>query len=140
MWLPDEPAVYVGMAGTSLRTRLGQFYSTRLGARSPHAGGWAVRCMGDLSQAWVRFGECTDAKRAEREMLQAFMAAVTLKSRVACLTPSFRCPTRTWRLWTPPDVAESNATASKAPKLRADWLLHNDPNPSGGTVRMSTSP
>jgi hypothetical protein len=48
--------------------------------------------MGDLNQAWVHFGECTDAKRAEREMLEAFMAAVTLKSRVAALDPELPLP------------------------------------------------
>jgi len=28
MWLPDEPVIYAGLAGTSLSTRISQFYST----------------------------------------------------------------------------------------------------------------
>ena len=43
MWLSSEPVVYVGLAGTSLAKRVGQYYRTPLGARSPHAGGCRSR-------------------------------------------------------------------------------------------------
>ena len=43
LWLPDEVVLYLGLAGTSLRTRVGQYYKTQLGARRPHAGGWWLR-------------------------------------------------------------------------------------------------
>ena len=43
LWLPDEVVLYLGLAGTSLRTRVGQYYKTPLGARRPHAGGWWLR-------------------------------------------------------------------------------------------------
>jgi hypothetical protein len=39
-WLPDETVLYIGLAGTSVGRRVGQYYSTPLGARSPHSGGW----------------------------------------------------------------------------------------------------
>lgn len=92
MWLPDEPVIYVGLAGTSLRTRVGQFYSTRLGARSPHAGGWLIKCISDLSATWVHFGECTDVKDAELKMLGAFISAVPPESRAGVLDPELPLP------------------------------------------------
>lgn len=42
LWLSDEPVIDVGLASRSLHTRVGQFYRTRLGVRSPHGGGWPV--------------------------------------------------------------------------------------------------
>jgi hypothetical protein len=92
MWLPDEPVIYVGLAGTSLRTRMGQFYGTRLGARSPHAGGWPIKCISDLSATWVHFGECTDVKDAELKMLDAFMSAMTSESRASVIDPELPLP------------------------------------------------
>ncbi|CAN5875896.1 hypothetical protein BH09ACT7_BH09ACT7_54270 [soil metagenome] len=92
MWLPDEPVIYAGLAGTSLSVRIGQFYSTRLGARSPHAGGWPVKCLVDLDQAWVHFAECDDVKAAERNMLHAFMKAVSSQSLVAVCDPDLPLP------------------------------------------------
>lgn len=49
-WLPDETIVYIGKAGTSLRARVGQYYSTPLGARSPHAGGWFRKLLQDFPE------------------------------------------------------------------------------------------
>jgi len=91
--VPDEPVIYAGLAGTSLRTWVGQFYSTRLRARSPHAGGWPIKCISDLSATCVHFGECSDVKDAQRKMLNAFMSAVTPAARAhvldAALPPPF---------------------------------------------------
>lgn len=92
MWLPDEPVIYVGLASTSLRSRMGQFYSTRLGARSPHAGGWPLKCLADLNKTWVHFAECDDVKAAERNMLQAFIAAATPQSIAAIRDPDLPLP------------------------------------------------
>lgn len=92
MWLPYEPVIYVGLAGTSLRNRVGQFYSTGLGARSPHAGGWPIKCTSSLSATWVHFGECTDVKIAERKMLEAFMSMVTPEAQAGVLDPELPLP------------------------------------------------
>jgi hypothetical protein len=120
MWLPDVPAIYVRLAGTSRRTRIGQFYSTRLGARSPHAGGWLIKCIRDLSTTWVHFGECTDVKAAELKMLDKFMPAVTPEVRAAVLDRELPGHLRTWNSSTRQVVAGSNAAASAAPKRRAE--------------------
>ena len=92
MWLPDEPVIYVGLAGTSLNNRIGQFYNTRLGARSPHAGGWPLKCLATLSQTWVHFAECDDVKTAERNMLHAFANAVSSQSLAEICDPDLPLP------------------------------------------------
>ena len=33
-WLPDETVLYIGLAGTSLQRRVGQYYTTPLSARA----------------------------------------------------------------------------------------------------------
>ena len=39
-WIPATTVLYVGLAGTSLKNRVAQFYTTKIGAAKPHAGGW----------------------------------------------------------------------------------------------------
>ncbi|TDL04459.1 hypothetical protein EUA04_22025 [Mycolicibacterium obuense] len=92
MWLPDEPAIYVGLASTSLRNRVSQFYRTRLAARSPHAGGWPLKCIKDLSTAWVHFGECANVKVAERKVLESFMSALGPVARERTIDPELPLP------------------------------------------------
>ena len=92
MWLSDEPVIYVGLAGTSLRNRVSQFYRTRLGARSPHAWGWPLKCISDLSGVWVHFGQCTEVKAAELRMLETFMSALTPMARENALDPDLPLP------------------------------------------------
>lgn len=75
-WLPNEPILYIGLAGTSLRTRVGQYYSTRLGARGPHAGGWWLKTLDDLDQLYVHFASCDDVSTREQSMLDAFASSV----------------------------------------------------------------
>lgn len=76
MWLSTEPAVYIGLAGTSVRQRVGQYYKTPLGARSPHAGGWPIKVLANLSDLWVHFAPSADPTRSEIAMLAAFLRGV----------------------------------------------------------------
>lgn len=73
-WLPDEPVLYVGKA-TSLRARVGQYYSTPLGARRPHRGGYWIKML-DSPPALTVFYSATAtaeaARRAEGLMLRHF--------------------------------------------------------------------
>lgn len=80
-WLPDEVVLYVGLAGTSLATRVDQYYRTRLGARSPHAGGWFLKTLGVLPDLWVHYAACDDPVEAEATMLTAFATEVSDRSR-----------------------------------------------------------
>lgn len=75
-WIPNEPVLYIGMAGTSIRTRVGQYYSTKLGARAPHAGGWWLKTLENLDQLYVHFASSNDASTREQSMLAAFAASI----------------------------------------------------------------
>jgi len=85
MWLPEVAVVYAGMAGTSLRTRVGQYYRTALGARSPHAGGWPLKTLTNLADLRVHFAACEDPGGAETKMLDEFIAEVpnVLRARLS---------------------------------------------------------
>jgi hypothetical protein len=92
LWLPDEVIAYIGLAGTSLRTRVRAYYSTPLGARGPHAGGWPLKTLSNLGKLWVHFAACSDPCDAELEMLGAFQAAVSASSRAALQDPELPIP------------------------------------------------
>jgi hypothetical protein len=75
-WLPDEPIVYIGLA-TSLRSRVGSFYRTPIGARRPHSGGWFLKTLSNLECLSVHFAHVADFDAAETEMLEAFVTDVS---------------------------------------------------------------
>ena len=93
MWLPDETVRYVGLA-TSLYKRVGQYYRTPLGAKSPHAGGWALKCLGDLTAMWVHYGVCEAAavRGAEQRMQRAFMIQTSERSRSGVIDSDLPLP------------------------------------------------
>ena len=82
----DETVLYVGLAGTSLRSRVGQFYKTLLGARRPHAGGHFLKTLADLDELHVHWSRADDPADAEDVMLAAFAQAVSQESRHGCIT------------------------------------------------------
>jgi hypothetical protein len=71
-WLADETVLYVGLAGTSLGTRVNQYYKTPLGARRPHAGGYFLKVLANLNDLKVHFAACDDPDQAEDSMLATF--------------------------------------------------------------------
>lgn len=81
MWVRGEPVVYIGLAGTSVRTRVKQFYDTKIGARAPHAGGWPLKML--ESELWVHYGPAADPDAAEAAMLRRFEANVPQSSRAS---------------------------------------------------------
>lgn len=76
MWLSSEPVLYIGLAGTSVKTRVNQYYRTPLGARSPHAGGWPIKLLSSLSELWVHYAATNDPGAAEIAMIAAFQKGV----------------------------------------------------------------
>lgn len=74
-WVPDEPILYIGKAGTSLGNRVRQYYTTRLGARSPHSGGWWLKIVDGFEQLFVHYATADDPDAAEQIMLNAYRAA-----------------------------------------------------------------
>jgi len=76
LWLGAHTVLYVGQAGTSLRTRVAQYYHTPLGARSPHAGGWFLKLLSNLDQLFVHYATSGDPVESEKRIVQAFVDAV----------------------------------------------------------------
>lgn len=91
MWVPGHPIVYIGLAGTSVRARVKQFYSTAIGARAPHAGGWPVKMI-DSSKLWVHYGASSDPDATELAMIQAFVDSVPPQVRSRLVDPVLPLP------------------------------------------------
>lgn len=86
-WLPDEVVLYIGLAGTSLAKRVGQYYVTALGARSPHAGGWFLKTLSVLPELQIHYAGCSDPTEAEDQMIQAFCAGVSAHRGIRSTAP-----------------------------------------------------
>jgi hypothetical protein len=94
-WFPDEVILYIGLAGPrkqrgregEVSKRVGEYYKTRLGARSPHAGGWPLKtlfCLGDLH---VHYAYCDDVNAAENACIGRFAEQVSAASRAGLRDP-----------------------------------------------------
>jgi hypothetical protein len=80
-WLADETVLYVGCSTRPLRTRTREYYGHRLGCKSPHKGGWPLKVLAFLDELWVHWAHAADPDAAERDMLDAFAAAVSETAR-----------------------------------------------------------
>lgn len=117
MWLGDEVVVYIGLAGTSLRRRVGDYYKTPLGARPPHAGGWPLKTLSVLDQLRVHFAPCADPDDAEHAMLEAFQNAVSAGSRAALHDPTSPLPFANLE-WGPGQRKRHGITGAREPPKR----------------------
>lgn len=86
-WLPDEAILYIGMAGTSLRQRVGDYYATELGDLRPHRGGYWLKTLSVLAETYVHYAETGSVapELVEVRMLRHFM--VNTSSESASRTP-----------------------------------------------------
>ena len=89
-WCPDEVIIYIGSAGprqrikvSALSDRVAEYYSTPLGARSPHAGGWPLKTLSNLSDLYVHYAYCGDVLTKERLMLKTFADGLSTETRSA---------------------------------------------------------
>lgn len=80
-WLPDEPILYIGKAGTSLSARTRAYYSTRLGATGPHAGGWWLKMLTILPELTVHYAQHSDPGSAEDALIYQFAHQLPQASR-----------------------------------------------------------
>jgi hypothetical protein len=84
-WFPDESVLCIGCAGPRKRRppqgevskRVGDYYSTPIGARSPHAGGWFLKMLSNMAAVHVHYGYCVDVLTAEDAMLGRFAKHVS---------------------------------------------------------------
>lgn len=82
-WLPHESVLYIGLAGTSVARRVADYYQTRIGARSPHSGGWWLKTLLDLNRLFVHYAPTDKVATSENAMLQHFAANVPAETREA---------------------------------------------------------
>lgn len=89
-WCPDEVVVYVGLAGprrrvsvSELSDRVEEYHTTRLGDRSPHAGGWPLKTLANLGDLHVHYAYCDDVVKREQLMLDAFAASLSDETKAA---------------------------------------------------------
>ena len=71
-WIPNELVVYIGLGGSSVAKRVGQFYRTPLGDSGPHAGGHWLKTLSGLEAFCVSWAETNDPAAAEEALLRAF--------------------------------------------------------------------
>ena len=91
-WIPNEPVLYIGLAGSSVQSRIAQYYSTKLGARSPHAGGWWLKTLSNLDNLFVHFGSSEACKASEGKMLEGFAASVRHANESPLLLQDYAAP------------------------------------------------
>jgi hypothetical protein len=82
-WIPETAILYVGLASTSVRKRVDQYYGTHIGQRSPHAGGWWLKTLVDLESLFVHYAETETPRSSEDLLLKTFAAAVPPSVRIA---------------------------------------------------------
>lgn len=91
-WLPDEVILYIGLAGSSLQSRVRQYFQTPLGARRPHAGGHFLKTLANLGDLYIHWAPTNDPNRAEGAMLAAFCSAVSETARIQLFDPKHPFP------------------------------------------------
>ncbi|MDP9983603.1 hypothetical protein J2W14_003024 [Pseudarthrobacter oxydans] len=80
-WLPDEPILYIGKAGTSLSARTRAHYSTKIGATGPHAGGWWLKMLTALPELTVHYARHSNPGAAEDALIDQFARQLSHASR-----------------------------------------------------------
>jgi hypothetical protein len=88
-WFADETVLYIGLAGArrtphrdgDLPHRVDEYYGTRIGAKSPHAGGWPLRTLACLGELWVHYAYCRNVHDAEDDCIGYFADHVSWEAR-----------------------------------------------------------
>lgn len=91
-WIQDSPVLYIGLAGTSVQKRVRQYYVTRIGQRSPHAGGWWLKTLSGLADLYVHYAPASDPAAAESALLSAYAEAVPVAVRRQLFDPERIAP------------------------------------------------
>lgn len=93
-WMPDETILYIGKAGTSLQTRIKQYYQTALGDPRPHRGGHWIKTLDNLSQLNIYWttSEGSTAHDLETKFLNVFIQNVSQDSMRALFDPRHPFP------------------------------------------------
>jgi hypothetical protein len=136
MFPVGETILYVGLAGSSVAHRVGQYYSTRIGARAPHAGGWPLKMLADLHHLHVHVAAASDPGSAEEAALRAFMAGVTDRARSRLCDPALPLPFANLEL-TKGLRKRHGIAGAKEPRTSA---ITRTRRPAQSTVQVAPSP
>lgn len=118
LWPPHQPVLYIGKAGTNTAHRVGQYYTTRLGARGPHAGGYPIKVLRPSFGLYVHVASTSDAaaaRDAEKVMLAAFAAAVPPVDRAGLCDPAMPIPYANLEI-SPGRAKDHGITGARAPR------------------------
>ena len=91
-WLPDESILYIGQTGSGVRSRVKQYYATKLGARRPHAGGWFLKTLRNLDELFVHFTATATPKTCEHCLVAEFCRGVSPQTRAILRDPDHPFP------------------------------------------------
>jgi hypothetical protein len=130
-WFPDEVALYVGLAGTSVRNRVGAYYRSPLGARRPHSGGWFLKTLQNLDALHVHHAPCEDPVRAEHLMLTAFSAGVSPTSAEGLHDPELPIPFANLE-WPRTRRKDHGITGARGPRPRDPAAVPAPATPADG--------
>ena len=151
-WLPDEVVLYVGLAGQPLRTRVRQYYTTPLGAKRPHKGGWWLKTLSVLDELWVHYAPTPDYDEAEKAMLRSFADGVSATTRADLLDSACAMPWANLRGWdnrikahritgaTTGELTTSNGARSSTPARTAKPAASGPQRPRPRTRTSAPSP
>lgn len=142
-WIPDESVLYIGLAGSSLAGRVGAYYSTKLGRRSPHAGGWFIKLIDHLDRLWVHYAASDYPGQSEHRMLEAFVERVSAAPRASLRDPDHPFPFA--NLEWPPRVRKDHgiegATGSAVPRDPVPRTLRSEsPGRQTRSIRVRLDP
>ncbi len=91
--LCDETILYIGKVEKQfLSIRLDQFFYYKIGRRSPHKGGYWLKCLDNLNQLYVHLIPTNNSHDIEERMLQSFMNNVSKVSRMRLIDKELPLP------------------------------------------------
>jgi hypothetical protein len=91
-WIPSATVLYIGQASGTVRGRVGAYYGTPLGDRSPHSGGHWIKTLSVLPECLVWSAVTEDFDRLEAELLDDFARTVPAAERRALHDPVLVLP------------------------------------------------
>lgn len=91
-WIPSATVLYIGQASGTVQGRVGDYYGTPLGDRSPHAGGHWIKTLSVLAECLVWSAATNDFGRVEEGLLDDFARTVPTAERRALHDPSLVLP------------------------------------------------
>lgn len=91
-WIPSATVLYIGKASGTVRNRVGAYYRTQLGDRSPHAGGHWIKTLSSLGDCFVWSAATDDYDAAESDLLAEFARTVPAREADALHDPFLILP------------------------------------------------